>query len=179
MSILLALLIGIAVNLDNFIIGMNIGMRHQKLTLFSNFLIGLTTGICAFFSTYAAKLIATSLIDYTNVIGALVMILFAVYCLLDSLREDEKTLQYSAMKLKDTLVLGFILAINCIPPAFSAGILSLSAWYVAAFCALFSFVSMYAGNHLGHSLTNNRFLKFLAPASSILLILIGLGELFL
>lgn len=179
MSIILALLIGIAVNLDNFLIGMNIGMRHQKLSLFSNAIIGMTTGICAFFSTYAAKLIASSLIAYTNVISSLVMILFAVYCLLDSLRGEEEALKYSPMKLKDTVILGFVLAINCIPPAFSAGILELSPWYVAGFCALFSFISMYAGSRMGHNLTNNRFLKFLSPASSVLLILIGLGELLL
>ena len=76
MSIILAFLIGIAVNLDNFLIGMNLGIKGQRLTVLSNLIIGAATGVCAFASTYAARLISGNFLVYTNVIGACILILF-------------------------------------------------------------------------------------------------------
>lgn len=177
MSFFLALLIGIAVNLDNFIIGMNLGTRGQKLTLRSNIIIGLSTGLCAFFSTYAATLISGNFLVYTNVIGALIMIIFGIYCLLKSFGEEETPTHFSALTLKDAFILGFVLAVNCIPPSFSAGILNLSPLLVALSSALFSCLCMFVSNRLGHRLTTCRMLHFLTPASAILLIFIGIGEL--
>lgn len=177
MSIFLAMLIGIAVNLDNFIIGMNLGARGQKLTLTSNLIIGLSTGVCAFAATYAANLISGNFLVYTNVIGALIMIIFGVYCLFKSVHEEETPAEFLDMSLKDTFVLGFVLAVNCIPPSFSAGILKLSPWIVGCFCAFFSYLCMLISNRLGYKLTGYRIFKFLTPFSALLLIIIGGAEL--
>lgn len=177
---LTALLIGIAVNLDNFIIGINLGVRSQKLTLASNTIIALTTGICAFASTYAAMLISGNFLVYTNIIGSIIMVVFGVYCLIKSaVKQQEETLpDFSSLAPKDTCVLGFVLAINCIPPSFSAGIMSLSPYYVGFFSALFSFLCMFISNRLGYHLIRYRFIRLLIPGSAILLIFIGVFELF-
>lgn len=177
MSLLLAILIGFAVNLDNFIIGMNLGIRGQRLTLPANCIIGLTTGVCAYLSTYAATLISGSILEYANLFGALIMIFFGVYCLYKSFSSEETPEEFIAMTLRDTFILGFVLAVNCIPPSFSAGILSLSPFSVAFFSAVFSCLSMHVSNRTGYRLVKCRFLKLLTPASAFLLILIGVGEL--
>lgn len=181
MSIIFPILIGIAVNLDNFVIGMNLGVRGQKLTIFPNVIIGLTTGICAFGSTYAAKLISGNFMVYANFIGAIVMILFGYYCLVkDSIPKaspEEDNIQIDNISIRETVFLGFMLAINCIPPAFSAGAMNQSPLYIAFFCALFSCVSMHVSNRLGHKLLQIPLMKMLTPASSVLLIVLGIVEL--
>lgn len=177
MSLLLAILIGFAVNLDNFIIGMNLGIRGQRLTLPANCIIALTTGVCAYLSTYAATLISGSILEYANLFGALIMIFFGVYCLYKSFSSEETPEEFMAMTLRDTFILGFVLAVNCIPPSFSAGILSLSPFSVAFFSAVFSCLCMHVSNRTGYRLVKCRFLKLLTPASAFLLILIGIGEL--
>lgn len=182
MSIMFPLLIGIAVNLDNFVIGMNMGIRGQKLTIFSNFLIGFTTGVCAFGSTYAARLISGNFLVYTNFIGAVIMIFFGYFCLIkDSIPKNttdlEKENDFCAPCMQETVFLGFVLAINCIPPSFSAGVMDMSPLYIAFFAALFSCISMHVSNRLGYRLLHFRFIKMLSPASSILLIAIGIIEL--
>ena len=58
MNIFMALLIGLAVNLDNLLIGIHLGIRHQRLSAGQNLVIGGTTGLCAFGSTCAARLIS-------------------------------------------------------------------------------------------------------------------------
>lgn len=181
MSIIFALLIGVAVNLDNFVIGMNLGIRGQKLTIFSNFIIGLTTGICAFGATYAAKLISGNFMVYANFLGALIMILFGYYCLvIDSVPKaapEEDKIHFDNLSIRETVFLGFMLAINCIPPSFSAGAMNQSPFFIAFFCALFSCASMHISNRLGYKLLQFPFIKVLTPASSILLIILGVIEL--
>lgn len=177
MSIVLAFLIGIAVNLDNFLIGMNLGIRGQRLTVLSNLIIGAATGICAFASTYAARLISGNFLVYTNVIGACILILFGVYCLINGFKQNDTPEEFSALGAKDSCILGFVLAINCIPPSFSAGVMNLSPYYVSIFSALLSCICMHVSNRLGNKLVHLHILNYLTPASAILLILIGAFEL--
>lgn len=177
MSVILAFLIGIAVNLDNFLIGMNLGIKGQRLTALSNLIIGAATGICAFVSTCAARLLTGTILLYTNVIGACILILFGLYCLITGFKQDDTPKEFTAVDVKDSAILGFMLAINCIPPSFSAGVMDLSPYYVSIFAAVLSCICMYVSNRLGHRLVQLRFLNCLTPASAILLILIGLCEL--
>lgn len=177
MSILYAFLIGLAVNLDNLLIGMNLSLRGQKLTLLQNLIIGATTGICAFAATFAARMISGNFLVYTNIIGALIMIVFGLYCLRQSLSgESEPTLQDNP-NLKDILILSAVLAVNCLPPSFSAGAMNLSPGWIGGFAMLFSCLSMWISGRLGHRLHNTRLYTLLGPLSAILLILIGACEL--
>lgn len=177
MSILLALLIGLAVNLDNLLIGMNLSLRGQKLKFTQNLIIGSITGICAFGSTLAASLISGNFLVYTNIIGSVIMIVFGFYCLWQCRKPEESTEFSTDPDFKEVLILSGVLAVNCIPPSFSAGVMCLSPFLVGAFSMLFSCLSMGFSNRMGHRLVRFRFFSLLAPASAILLILIGAVEL--
>lgn len=179
MSIFLTFLIAVTVNLDNFLIGMNLGIRGQKLTIKSNVIIGLFTGGCALVFTAAARMLTGNFIEYTNFFGAIIMILFGVYCLFSEFLKKEDDADLSIVTLKDTCILGIVLAVNCIPPSFSAGVAGLNPISMSLFSALFSFLSMFLSNRLGERMIQYRFFRFLTPASSILLIVIGIGEFFL
>ena len=167
MNIFLALLIGLAVNLDNLLIGIHLGLRRQRLTLWQNLVISGTTGLCAFGSVYAARLISGSFLAGTNLIGAAIMIFFGIFCLYQSLTD------------MDILILGFVLAVNCIPPSLAAGAMGLSPWWVGLFSTLFSFLSIHASILLGQRFLHYRGFSLLSPLSAGLLILIGGLEMFL
>ncbi len=180
MNIFLALLIGLAVNLDNLLIGIHLGLRRQRLTLWQNLVISGTTGLCAFGSVYAARLISGSFLAGTNLIGAAIMIFFGIFCLYQSLTEKEASPSLDASpRFLDILILGFVLAVNCIPPSLAAGAMGLSPWWVGLFSTLFSFLSIHASILLGQRFLHYRGFSLLSPLSAGLLILIGGLEMFL
>lgn len=178
MNIFMALLIGLAVNLDNLLIGIHLGIRHQRLSAGQNLVIGGTTGLCAFGSTCAARLISGHFLFYTNLIASAIMILFGIFCLYQSVTQKEETPELQdAPRLTDVMILGFVLAVNCIPPSLSAGVMSLSPLWVGFFSMLFSCLSIQASVLLGHKFLRCKFFSMLTPLSAILLILIGALEL--
>lgn len=178
MNILMALLIGLAVNLDNLLIGINLGIRRQRLTLWQNLLIGGTTGLCAFGSACAARLISGNFLVYTNLIGAAIMIFFGIFCLYQGLTDKEEAPDISAApRFFDVLVLGFVLAVNCIPPSFGAGVMKLSPFWVGFFSMLFSCLSIHVSVLLGQRFLRCKFFSVLTPLSAALLVLIGVLEL--
>lgn len=180
MNILMALFIGLAVNLDNLLIGINLGIRRQRLTLWQNLVIGSTTGLCAFSSTCAARLISGNFLVYTNLVGAAIMIFFGIFCLYQGITKKEETPDLDAApRFMDILILGFVLAVNCIPPAFSAGVMQISPWWVGFFSMLFSCLSIHISVLLGQRFLRCRFFSVLTPLSAVLLILIGALELIL
>ncbi|MCI9140124.1 hypothetical protein D7X25_28195 [bacterium 1XD42-8] len=182
MSIFLAFMIGIAVNLDNALIGMSLGVRGQKITIRSNVLISLTTGICALASTYGARMVTGRFMAYVNIIGAVFMISFGVFCFGKDFfsKESKEDMEEKFMNMegKEVFFLGLLLAVNCIPPAFSAGIVGISSFLVGFFSAFFSYISLYFGNRMGKRLVKYSLVRFLSPISSVFLVVIGVLELF-
>ena len=81
-------------------------------------------------------------------------------------------------RFTDVLILGFVLAVNCIPPSLSAGVMSLSPIWVGFFSMLFSCLSIQVSVILGQKFLRCRFFSVLTPFSAVLLILIGVLELF-
>lgn len=180
MNIIMALLIGLAVNLDNLLIGIQLGARHQQLRIWQNLIISGTTGLCAFASAYAACLISENFLVYTNLIGSAIMIGFGIFCLYQSvISEDETPAVALSPGFRDILILAVVLSVNCIPPCFSAGVMKLSPWLTGFFSMLFSFFSLQISFALGHRLLQHRFFPALTPLSAILLILIGTAGLML
>ena len=178
MNIFMALLIGLAVNLDNLLIGIHLGIRHQRLSIWQNLVIGGTTGLCAFGSTCAARLISGHFLFYTNLIASAIMILFGIFCLYQSITQKNDTPELlETPRFTDVLILSFVLAVNCIPPSLSAGVMSLSPIWVGFFSMLFSCLSIQVSVILGQKFLRCRFFSVLTPFSAVLLILIGVLEL--
>ncbi|MCI5479772.1 MAG: hypothetical protein MR416_01100 [Lachnospiraceae bacterium] len=176
MTYLLTAFIGISVNLDNFLIGISLGLKHQHLTLSENLVISAITGLCAGLSTLTVSLLSGHFVTGANLLGGIIMVLSGIYCLLAPDAGCSDLVPSQALTLRQSVFLGFILSMNCIPPAFSAGILKLPASGVGFFCALFSFLTMYSGNQAGLRMTDGKTPSFLGPVSAVLLILIGCME---
>lgn len=176
MSVTMCILISIAVNLDNFLIGVNLGLKHQKLTLLSNLIIAGVTAVCSLLATGLSDMISDDLLFFSNLVGAAFLIVFGVFCLLKQ-EDDEKLMEkYKDLSLKKSFLLGLVLSINCIPPAFSAGIFNIPPLLMGAFSGVFSFLCMFVSNRFGRFFHKFSWIDKLTPISYLLLIAVGLIE---
>lgn len=176
MTYFLTIFIGISVNLDNFLIGIHLGLKRQKLTVTQNLIISSITGLCAGLSTLTISLISGKLLNYAGRTAGILMVVFGIYCLLAPDSGCTLLADCRPLSFPRAFLLGFVLSVNCIPPAFSAGLLRLPPLGIGFFCGLFSFLTMYSGNQSGLKMTNQKTPSFLGPASAVLLILIGAFE---
>ncbi|MCI8514288.1 MAG: hypothetical protein HFI93_06610 [Lachnospiraceae bacterium] len=176
MSVLFSFLIGLAVNLDNFLIGMSLGLKRQSLPFSSNFLISLTSGLFAYFPARLTKVIFINYLPAAQTAGAILMILYGLFCLCQACREMAFRTQVppaAPVSNRQALALGVLLAINCVPPAISAGTFSFSPEATALFCCAFSFLSLWLGNRMGGQFAQKKGIRFLPYFAALLLILIG------
>ena len=179
MSFLLCILIRIAVNLDNFLIGINLGLKKRRLTLTSNIMIAAMTSLATFLASFATWLISDEVLKLSNVFGALFLILFGAFCLIRKESDEEITEKYKELTLKKSILLGLVLSVNSIPPAFSAGMLDISPPAIGACTGFFSILCMSVSNKFGTFFGKYKVIRLLTPISYILLIITGIIEILL
>lgn len=179
MSLTICILIGIAVNLDNFLIGVSLGLRQRRLSLPSNLLIAAVTAFFSFAAAALSDILSENLLIFGRFIGALFLIGFGLFCLFKPEDNARVAQKYQLMTLKQTLMLAFVLSVNCIPPAFSAGIFRISPVLMGLCAGIFSFACMYISNRFGNYFIRKPWIQKLTPFSYILLIIIGIIEIFL
>lgn len=124
MTIVLGLLMGIAVNLDNFLIGISLCLKHQKLTFPSNILISAVTAAAASAVTVFSDMLSHHTRIFGTVAGSLSLIVFGLYCLLNRGR-IQKNMNFYPLN-RHFLSVSYLL-LTVYRPAFSAGIFKIPA----------------------------------------------------
>lgn len=152
MDILSVLLIGVATNLDNLLIGAALGLRRRHISWLNNLLIALCSGAAALVCCSLSSLLA-GLGRLPAIFGGSLLILLGVLSLLPAkgAPAEEKIMQAGApAKLSpgESLMLGVALALNCLAAAFGVGMSGLSPLLVGLFVGGFSFLSVGIGNVL-------------------------------
>ena len=175
MGIIMALLMSIAVNLDNFMIGIRLGLKHKGIPILPNLIISGFTGLFAGIFSYIPGSIPAIAVTAANVTGALMILAFGIYCLCS--RSDSESRQIPGLSLKGACILGISLAANCIPPGIGAGISGISPISMAAFCSICSFLCLHFSSRAGIRLKESPFVRQLETISALLLIIIGIIEL--
>jgi len=152
------ILLGIAANLDNLGIGLAYGIRRVKISLVSNLIIALLSGIATSLASFTGHLLNRILPDYLgNVIGGCIVGAVGVWViaanfngknthlaldnsdneqmnntnaanLRDIIRQPEKAdVDYSGhISVKESILLGTALSINCLDTGLGAGMTGLS-----------------------------------------------------
>ena len=179
MTILIAFCMSIAVNLDNFVIGMGMASRGKPVPLTANLVISAFTGLFAGIAALCPKLFPQIMVSAANRTGALLIIAFGLYCLLkpSDIPDSETTLP--GLSFKGCCALGVTLAVNCIPPSLGAGISGIPAGYMAVFCTLCSLICLHVGSRTGIQLRKSSFIRQVDKLSSLILIGTGILELIL
>lgn len=179
MSIFLCLIISIAVNLDNLLIGISLGLKGRRLSLLSNSIIAGVTFVLTFGGACLTWLISEHLQNAWQTAGALFLICFGLYCLIKKDSEDAMAEKYQSLSIAQSFALGLILGLNCIPPALSAGMLNIHPVFISLFAGIFSFLSMFASNRFSHRFTKLPWIDKASFLSNILLIMTGFIEILL
>ncbi|MEH7331785.1 sporulation membrane protein YtaF [Neobacillus drentensis] len=198
MHYLSILFIGIAANLDNLGISVSYGLRSTRIPLVSNLIIAIVSMICAYLSIIAGKFISQFIsIGLANFAGGLIIIGIGIKCIVDSFSVHESPREVKAdsnyshvithpdsadvnhdkmISVKESIFLGFALAINCLVMGLGAGITGVSPVLTTLSIGLFSVVSIWSGIKLGNKICGMSIGKYSNIVSGILLIIIGVYE---
>lgn len=195
MQWLTIVLIGIAANIDNLGISVSYGLKSNRIPFINNILIAVISVICA----YISIAIGGSLSQYfsqsvARFIGGSILIGLGIWVVAtssnsgtsgsnqkketSSLSFSQKTVSSQDINLKESILLGFVLAINCLTIGFGAGIAGVSPLFTALSIGVFSVLSIYIGVLVGTKIGNSLFGNFANGIGGILLVLIGLFEMF-
>ena len=182
MHILSVLLLGVATNLDNLIIGMSMGFQGKRISPAQNGVIAALSAAAAFVCCYVSSLCA-AVGRIPNILGGVLLILLGAGPLMIHRKphtQEEgcpaKPGGPGALSWRETVVLGLALAANCLATAFAAGMTGLGPVPIALVTGGFSLLCVGVGNLLGCRGSRLVSGPWLERAAAVLLILIGVWE---
>ncbi|CAM3228241.1 manganese efflux pump [Filibacter tadaridae] len=183
MHLLTIIFIGVAANIDNLGISVAYGLRSNRIPFLYNLIISLISMGCAYFAITAGSLLSEYLTVFVaNFIGGVLLVGLGIWIVLKvntlpaNLSKGKKVV---TINWKESIVLGFILSLNCLTIGFGAGITGLPPLSTALVVGVFSFISILLGVRLGHKVGSTWFGKQAERIGGILLILIGIYEIFI
>lgn len=194
MSLLPSLLFGISASLDALLVGTALGLRKVPLPAGHNLLISTVTLIGTVISIGLGNLLLPLFPAGIGIwIGSSVLILFGLYYVGKWLlfkwrcrsshnsnlcQEEEKFTAHRELSLSQILALGCALSMNNIGIGFSASITGLPFLpaSVSTFFCSFGFLAL--GSRLGRSAFLQQIGEYTDPVSGLLLILLGLCQLY-
>ncbi len=200
MHLISSLLFALSANIDAFIVGMSCGIRKEHISLPENIIVSLITLFGTVLSITAGIAIAPILAPRTaQISGSVILIILGLYYIIKFLvlwlksRHDivvlntdpagSRPLETSAaapkvLPFKDALVLAFALSINNMGMGIGASITGIKVLPTAILTFLISIMFLSLGNHLGESAFFRSARRFADPLSGIILIGLGIYELF-
>lgn len=187
------LLIGIAANIDNLAISVSYGLKLKRIPFLYNFIISLISIVFAFFSISAGSFLSNyfsqSMANFTG--GILITALgiwfiapLPIFMKNKSIQPEDTSPvllsldQSMKITLKESSFLGFLLALNCLTIGFGAGITGFSPFFTSISIGVFSLISISLGNKVGNKIGNTLFGKYSTNIGGLLLIIIGIYEMF-
>ncbi len=194
-ALILAVLIGIAGNLDNLGVGVAYGVRKIGIPFRSNLFIALMAALGTFVVAYAGLGIGHELAPaIANMFGAGVIIAVGVWVLWPRRPKAQEAHSTDAIGLvyhpehadidqsgdisvAESLALSVGLGINAWAGGFGGGMVGLPPWLLALSTGVFSFATLYAGEHLGRRALGSWLGPKATLAAGVLLILIGIKDL--
>lgn len=193
MQWLTILLIGVAANIDNLVISVSYGLKLNRIPLLYNLVISLTSIVFAFISitagSYLSNYFSQSIANY---IGGSLIIGLGVWFIItspafvknNSIQIEETHPAFlsidkaNKITLKESFFLGFVLALNCLTIGFGAGITGVSPLFTSISIGVFSLISISIGVMLGNKIGNTLFGNYSNGIAGLLLIIIGIYEIF-
>lgn len=198
MAFLSTLLLAISVSLDNLVVGLSYGIKKIKLSFISYIIIILLPTI----ATTLAVLFGKILFKYipSNVAGFLggsILIFIGLWAIRREIyckNEDSQILNYEEIienpeiidsdksgniDIKEAIVLSLALAVNNIGIGIGVSAAGLNILFVALFTLIIGGIMLSVGNFIGTKVISIGAGKKANVASSILIIILGIYELFI
>ncbi|MCT8977139.1 sporulation membrane protein YtaF [Clostridium sp. CX1] len=207
MHILSILLFALSSSSDNFIIGLGYGAKKIKINLISNLLVAFISCAGTVIAMLFGKLLCSFIVPkYANMSGSLILVFFGVFMLFNAFnrkpteskeltsKSNSKISDYNKMiqhpeivdkndsktiELKEAVILGIILCINNIGLGIGASITGLNIYITSLSSLLFSILFIKLGCHYGSLISHSKLSDYSENISAILIILLGIYELFI
>lgn len=182
MSVVTVLLIGIVANLDNVGISISYGLRFNRIPFKYNLVISVISMTFALVSLKVGKYFADIFtVEAANWIGGSMLIAIGIWLIFKTLffTQSPTSNEVIAIDWREAVTVGFILALNCLTIGFGAGITGVPPLLTALSIGVFSFISIIIGVQLGHKIGKTWFGENADSVGAILLIIIGLYEIFI
>lgn len=200
-SLLAVIAIGLASNLDNAGVGIAYGVRKIRIPWYSNLAIAIISFLATLVSGFFGSWLSSWIHPWIGqLLGTVVIVGVGVWVLLQpflekkitSVQEDDvnpltRLLRNpeeadkdssKSISLGESVVLGIALAMNALAGGFNAGITHLNVWYTSLSVGLFSYLLLAACAGFGEKVAAEKFGNRATVISGLLLILIGIHQLF-
>lgn len=180
MEFLSAILFGLSSNLDNFIIGISYEIGKKKITFLDNLIIAIVGTIGTYLSMEVGKLISSILPNYlSNFLGAFTIVIMGVYFTIQSvIKKNSEDAKLKDLNLKTTIILAFGLTLNNLGVGIAASATGLNIPLVCFFNFILSLLTIFSGQILGGKVFGRILGKYGDITSGILLIILGVIEIF-
>ncbi|PYG85818.1 putative sporulation protein YtaF [Ruminiclostridium sufflavum DSM 19573] len=206
MHFLSLLLLCLAPNLDNMAIGLAYGARKISVPPKSNLAIALFSGFAIFISSLCGSLLANYIPSYLgNIIGGSIVSIMGIYTILSYLHTEIKKKRvlenshiymgsiravmsdpviadkdYSGdISLKESILLGIALALNCLGTGFGAGMAGVNIYILTAAVIVFSFFTISFGAFIGRRYAAQLLGDRATLLSGLILLSVGTYQIFL
>lgn len=182
------ILIGIAANLDNLGIGLAYGIKKTRIPLLSNVTIAFISMAVTYISVKIGSAIAHYLSPHlADMIGSFLLAGIGIYMIVDDLMKTKKDFnldkidkdQNNIISFKEAALLGLILSINCLATGIAIGANGISAIWTVLSIGFFSVVAFSIGGEFGLRISKTVIGRKATILSGVLLIFIGIFELFI
>lgn len=182
------ILIGIAANLDNLGISLAYGAKQTKIPIGSNVMIALISMILTYVAVFTGGAITAYISpNMANFSGSLLLCIIGLWVLWSSrpsknnFKKDPEDFDKDnnhIISIKEAVLLGFVLSVNCFAGGIGIGANGISAIWTVISVGFFSILTVEIGSHFGYLLTKTFIGKYSTTISGYLLIFIGVFEMF-
>lgn len=204
MFILPPLLFAISASIDNFTVGIAYGMKKIRIGLLSNVLIAVISGIGTFLSMTVGLLLSNFLSpNMSNIIGSAILILLGLWFIAEYMiktikKHNEPDTKNSHMNyielldepenadldksgyidVKESVTLALALTINNLGLGIGASISGMNIWLTSLFTFLISIPTILLGCKIGSSFLSKFFGKYAPLVSGLIIVILGVCQLF-
>lgn len=204
MYIIPSILLAFSSSLDSLIIGIAYGIKNIKIKLGINIIIALIVTLGTFLSMLLGAILSNFIPIYIcNYIGAILLILVGLWMTVDYFKEQKslnkknsdliESLHYEEIltnnktadtngsgniELKEAISLALALSINNFALGLGASMSGISIPLTTIFTFIFSIIILILGLKIGNSFLSKIFGKYSALLSAIIIILMGIYQLF-
>lgn len=187
LHLLSTLLFGMSSNTDNLVVGLSYGIKKMPIRWKENLIVALIT----FTGTVLSMILGKSALlflppAFAGILGSLIIIFIGVLGLTQFIikvrkgpAEEGEAPELQTLTIKEALLLGLALTLNNIGLGIGASITGLPVLSTALGSFLFSLLFLYIGNLVGRSKLSEVVGAFAEPLAALLMIGLGVYEIFI
>lgn len=177
MHFLSAILLGLSTNLDNLVVGVAVGMRGKRISPAANACIALGSALACFLFCALSSLFS-EFGRLPNALGGAMLILLGIHAWFARDRGAGSFARTAGENpsVRELLLISGSLAVNCMAPAFAAGLTGIGPLEASAMTGLFSYLSVAVGAYIGGRVQRQWRRAALEAASCAAMIALGLLE---